>query len=305
MDGDRGAEFLDKVAARLPRAIAPSDLVEQVEQTWREGLNRGASTGWSTVDVLYTVAPGMLTIVTGWPSSGKSEWIDALTLNLTKVGWKIAMFSPENLPLRLHAIKLIEKMSGQPFAEGLNERLPQAAIAEYLDELSQSFAFLATRDGLVTVDGVVESAWSWLEQFPDSPKGLVIDPWNELEHHRPTHLSETEYISRTLSTLRQWARQNQVHVWLVAHPKNYRREDGKELPVPRPDMISGSQHWWNKADFALTVHRAADPVGNSVQIHSFKSRFKHLGRVGMAVLDYDIVTGRYSQSWGALSRPAP
>jgi hypothetical protein len=40
----------------------------------------------------------------------------------------------------------------------------------------------------------------------------------------------------------------------VAHPQKVARENGK-LPVPRPDMISGSQHWWNKADNAITVWR--------------------------------------------------
>ena len=40
--------------------------------------------------------PGELTIVTGVPNSGKSEWIDALLCNLaTEHGWSFAMCSME------------------------------------------------------------------------------------------------------------------------------------------------------------------------------------------------------------------
>lgn len=43
------------------------------------------------------VVPGELTIVTGVPNSGKSEWIDALLCNLNRsVGWKFALCSMEN-----------------------------------------------------------------------------------------------------------------------------------------------------------------------------------------------------------------
>jgi len=127
-------------------------------------------------------------------------------------------------------------------------------------------------------------------------RGLVIDPWNELEHHRPRNLSETEYSSATLSTLRAWARANKVHVWIVAHPRNVRRDDGQKLSPPRLDQISGSQHWWNKADCGLTVHRDQSPEAtNEVEIHVQKVRFKHVGRIGVVVLRYDRVTGRYHE----------
>lgn len=43
------------------------------------------------------VVPGELTIVTGVPNSGKSEWIDALLCNINEsVGWKFALCSMEN-----------------------------------------------------------------------------------------------------------------------------------------------------------------------------------------------------------------
>jgi twinkle protein len=38
------------------------------------------------------VVPGEVTLVTGVPNSGKSEWLDALLVNLGKLhGWKFAV----------------------------------------------------------------------------------------------------------------------------------------------------------------------------------------------------------------------
>jgi twinkle protein len=42
------------------------------------------------------IVPGELTIVTGIPNSGKSEWIDALLCNLSEAeGWSFALCSME------------------------------------------------------------------------------------------------------------------------------------------------------------------------------------------------------------------
>jgi twinkle protein len=95
--------------------------------------------------------------------------------------------------------------------------------------------------------------------------------------------------------VRAWARERRIHVWIVAHPQKLQRiKETQALPIPTPDSISGSVHWWNKADCAITVHRdLAQPDKPEVDIYVQKVRFKHVGRVGKATLLYDRVTGRY------------
>jgi len=266
-----------------------------LQQLWRDGLPSGDKTGWPSVDKHYTVQPGQFTVLTGWPGSGKSEWLDALLINLMWQGWKFAVYSPENQPIELHLSKLIEKLSGKPFGHGPNERVSMEEVAKYNEAISYSFAFIETFYGAVTVQEVIEAATPYLTSHVDSKRGLIIDPWNELEHWRPANLTETEYVSKTLSYVRNWARKNKVHVWIVAHPQKMRREDG-QLPIPRPDMIAGSQHWWNKADCAVTVYRDFDNLDSSeVDIYIQKIRFKNIGRIGKVTLKYDRVTGRYHE----------
>lgn len=302
-DLHREAELLSSAA--LVGAKAPQ-FAKLVDRLWEKGLPPGTSTGWQSLDHHYTVAPGQLTIVTGWPGSGKSEWLDAMLLNLAFQGWRIAVYSPENRPEEIHVIKYIEKLVGKPFREGPTERMTRDEAKEAMETISEWFSFLvpaADTDrssfGLEDIMTAAELAFRGMGAWRTSrPAGLVIDPWNELEHHRPKHWSETEYVSHVLTTIRSWARANSVHVWIVAHPQKLRRDEGGKLPIPRPDAISGSQHWWNKADNCVTVWRPLDdhlPGNRTVDIHVQKVRFKHIGIPGVVTLEYNRVTGRYSE----------
>lgn len=293
-NAEKGAAVLDAAIAKKPRIATAAAWRTQIHDLWKTGLKAGDRTGWPSLDKLYSVSEGQFTIVTGWPSSGKSEFLDALLVNLAKQGWKIAMFSPENHPVAVHISKLSEKVSGKPFGHGPTERLAEGELDGVVDTLANSFAFIEAVDGTISITDVIEAALPFLSKFPEK-RGLVIDPWNELEHWRPSNLTETEYVSQTLSIVRNWARTNKVHVWIVAHPQKMRREEGK-LPIPRPDMIAGSQHWWNKADCAITVWRDFDNLDSqNVDIYVQKMRFKHCGRPGFVTLKYDRVTGRYNE----------
>jgi twinkle protein len=65
------------------------------------------------------VVPGELTIVTGLANSGKSEWLDALVVNLAeRYGWTFGVCSLENTPV-MHSTKLMEKYTRErPVPDG-------------------------------------------------------------------------------------------------------------------------------------------------------------------------------------------
>jgi len=63
-------------------------------------------------------SPGEMSVVTGIPNSGKSEFADAVTVNLAhQYGWRFAVCSFENPPAE-HIAKLAEKHLGLPFWDG-------------------------------------------------------------------------------------------------------------------------------------------------------------------------------------------
>ncbi len=273
--------------------IAVTDVAEQVIERYYRGEERGLSTGWLGVDTYYTVEPGEFTVVTGIPGHGKSEWLDALALNLAmQQGWRFAICSPENDPVAYHVEKLLEKHIGEPFRVGPSERMSPKQVAVGLQWLEDHVTFIMPTDRL-SIPEVLDRATILVRRR--GVQGLIIDPFNEFDHTRPRSMTETEYIGLTLSALKQWGKKWRVAVWLVAHPqKLYRREDGS-YPVPTPWDINGSANFRNKADNCLTVWRdEAQEHESIVQIHVQKIRRKHVGHLGMAELTWDRRSGRYA-----------
>lgn len=268
-----------------------ADIADRIDAIYEQGLPGGEATGWTAMDGLYSVRPGEWTVLTGIPNSGKSEWLDALMVNLARrLGWCFAVFSPENQPLELHASKILEKWAGKPFRDGPTPRMDPQTKDAGKAWMQDHFKFVLPEEP--TLDSVLNLARELV--YRHGIKGLVIDPWNELEHSRPANLTESEYISQCLTRARRFAREHGVHLWIVAHPTKLRKDEDGNYPVPTPYDISGSAHWRNKADNALSVWRGLNDKHNQVvQVHVQKVRFREVGSVGTAELVYERATGRY------------
>lgn len=276
-----------------------ADLVGELDTYYAEGMPRGADTGWPLLDRHYSARPGEWTLVTGIPGHGKSEFLDALTINLAaRHGWRFGIFSPENQPFSLHLAKLAEKYTGKPFNPGPTERMTRTEFDMAATWLDGRYTFILPETP--TIDAILDIAKALV--LRKGIRGLVIDPWNEIEHGKEPGQSETEYISLALSRIRQFARAHGVHVWLVAHPAKLYKEANGKYPVPTPYDVSGSAHWRNKADNCIAVWRDTTEGDRTVEVHVQKIRHKITGRIGKVDLSYDPVTGRYFDSHGT---PAP
>ena len=69
----------------------------------------------------------------------------------------------------------------------------------------QNFLFVVPgEDDDVTLEWLVERLSSAVVRH--GVKLLIIDPWNEIEHDRPPHLTSTEYTGLALRALKRFAR---------------------------------------------------------------------------------------------------
>lgn len=268
------------------------DIEDKFDELYYKGLRKGYTTGFSTLNEYYTVVPGQWTVITGIPGHGKSNFLDALMVNLAKNhDFHFGIFSPENQPIARHFASILEKYYESPFDLGRHNRISEEEKELGKIWLKKHFSIiLPDEDDNWSIDGVLNLAKVLV--YRKGIKGLVIDPWNELDHSRPSNQTETEYVSSVLTKIRQFARNYDVHVWLVAHPaKLYKNQDGK-YPVPTPYDISGSAHYRNKADNAITVWRnVGHEDQNIADIHIQKIRFKEVGKVGLVSLRYDSIAG--------------
>eukprot|EP00210_Caulerpa_lentillifera_P007947 g7586.t1 len=277
----------------------------------------GFSIGWPGLDKFYKVVPGELSVVSGVPNSGKSEWLDAVAVKLAEqYGWSIAFASMEKMASD-HARQLIEKHIRKPFYSSVyyadnQPRMTGEEAEQGIQWIDDKFPLIKRNDDeLPTMDWILDTAKTAVMRY--GIRGLVIDPYNELDHGRKTGTTETEFVSIMLSKIKNFARKYDVHVWLVAHPRQL--HDWRGEP-PNLYDISGSAHFVNKADAGIVVHRNwqkasqrssseeySDEDQYLVRIIIQKMRNKAAGRVGSHILLYNPVNGTYSDPQQSESPP--
>lgn len=269
----------------------PDHFFQTVDEIYAHGLGQGETTGYKNVDELYTVREGQLTVVTGIPSSGKSEFIDQIMVNLAENrDWKFAICSFENEP-SLHISKLASKYLRKPFFDGTTPRMTHEELSSAKEFISNNFCFVYQADGsLCTIDHIVSRIKAAVLRY--GIRGAVIDPYNYIERDRS--MSETDWVSEMLTKLRVFAQAHDVHIWFVAHPAKMKRLVDGTIPVPTGHDISGSAAFYAKADVGLTVHRN-DPETDISQIVVWKCRFSWVGKQGRTDLRYNKTTSTYSE----------
>lgn len=120
-------------------------------------------------------------------------------------------------PPEEHIAKLAEKYLGLPFWDGPTRRMSEADLLGAIEEwISDHFYLIRFDDEAPTIEAILDKARAAVARH--GIRGLVIDPYSEIEHRRPATMTETEYVSQLLGRVKRFAQNHGVHVWIVAHP---------------------------------------------------------------------------------------
>lgn len=287
-------EIIEKaISYPVEGVLTIDDWKHDLWRTFKEGQKGGDTVGLGELDKLLTFLPGQFTVVTGVPSSGKSEFLDQVLVNLAfkrgKVSrdWKFGIISFENQPCYIHIIKLMKKVLGKDFRQSTisSNELKSAAL-----DIDERFKFFNVLENELTIDGILSKAKELVGMY--GINGLVIDPYNYIEANMEHGMSETNYISEVLSKVVYFAREYQVHVFFVAHPTKIQTDPRTgNFVVPNLYSISGSANWYNKADNGMVVWRNFQT--DEIEVHIKKVRFAWVGKVGHASYVYNKTTGQY------------
>jgi twinkle protein len=295
MVDDPSQVLKDIVDGATPYPIAglsdPSVFEDRLNDMFAKGVGRGFSTGYQSVDSVYTVVPGQMTVVTGYPSSGKSNFVDQVMVNLARAeDWKFAVCSFENAP-EIHISRLMEIYMNKRFFEG-KDRMTADEKSHAFKWVKDHFLFIDTNgEEPSTMDSILERSRVAVKRM--GARGLVIDPYNYIDLNKGA--SETQAISDMLTRVQKFCKANDCHTWFVAHPSKITRS-GVEQPRPDGMSISGSMAWWAKTDVGITVHRGQD---RDVQIAVWKCRHRWVGAQGETVLQFNPTAGTYTETLDA------
>lgn len=271
-----------------------NDMVDAMNDLWEYGYPNGATTGWSIFDKNLQFFDSMLTVITGIPSHGKSNFLDNLMIRLAmQNGWKFGVFSPENGKLSIHYHRLCEIIIGKPLLPNYGNRMSHEEMMKAIDFLNAHIYNIIPKDEDFTLDNILECASYLVTKY--GIKGLILDPWNTIIHTPAKGENETEYTKNILNKLTYFERNHGLHLFIVAHPTKIKKKLGTDrFEVPTLYDISGSANWYNKAEIGITVYRHfSKEKQNTTTVHIQKVKHRFMGNVGKVDFQFNANCQRY------------
>ena len=191
---------------------------------------------------------GEISIVSGLNGSGKSSWLNCITLNAIQRGFKVAMFSGELMKEKVKTW-LNQVAAGREFVKKVHGYhdfyyVPKDVTAK-IDEWTKDKVFLYDNKYGRNWSRLLESIRNVVEQ-----KGvnlLILDNLMTLDLDAFGG-DKNEKQSSFVNSLADLAKQANIHIILVAHPR-------KSLTFLRREDIGGSGDITNLADNVYIIHR--------------------------------------------------
>jgi hypothetical protein len=264
-----------------------NDLDKEIMEAFDTGADTGIPTEWPNFK--FQVASNQMTVVTGWPSSGKSTFIQSIAVHLAKDhGWHFVIASMEDYPNRRLGGKLIRKYIRKPTYG--NSAMTREEYGQGWEWVKEHFTFVNAAAENITASNI-------LAECTEANKvkkihGLILDPWSEMDEDRPSTSTETDFIKISLKEIRKFSRAHDIHTFILAHPtKPQRGKSGHYHELNLYD-IAGSHHWRAKADNGLIVRR--DFESNITTVEIPKIKFADYGKMNTeASFKFDAATECY------------
>ena len=315
-DGEKDAnDLLKKGIMRLQKACSEpvyypvdgtftsSDVQDEILDYYRNGEEEHVepkAQSFAKFNNVFKIMMGQLTVVTGIPSHGKSNWLEWYIINLVEdYNYKASFYSPEHFPMKTHHSILSEKIIGKPFRKDVNNnpRMTEDELVEYI-EWSKDKIYITYPEKGETM------GWKWLldkfkeQLFRYGIDIFVIDAFNKVKRDNPDSLGE---INQVLSDICLFAQAYNVHVFLVAHPTKLQKDKNEKYKVPSLYDVKGSGDFRDQAHNGLCVYRHFKE--EYTQIYNLKTKFKSQGTIGgIAEFKFDGSNGRFYDREGLIDR---
>lgn len=206
-------------------------------------------TGYHELDKkIIGLFAGELTVLSGLNASGKTSWLNCLALNVIHQGFKAAIWSGEMQDWRFQGW-LHQMAAGKNYVrkkEGFeNFYYTPSKVCEQIDAWVDNKLFLYNN----SYGNNWQQLFNDIKELVDNEgvQLIVIDNLAALSiesYDSGTYANQTKFIL----DVKDYAKQKNIHVVLVAHPR-------KQNDFLRKESISGTADLTNIADNVFLIHR--------------------------------------------------
>lgn len=280
--------------------VLDGDQKENMLDIFRKGRERGKLTHFFELDDLFTYLRGEVTLVTGLPGDGKSQFMRQLALVKSAIdGWKWACFVPEDFPVDYFYEDLCHSFIGKGTDKVYSNRMTESEFIEAMNFVSEHFFCIYPEPNEETGETPLPTN-QWINQRINFLKlkygvnAYIKDPWNKIMHDFGQR--EDLYLAAELSREKFFASQFDA-AFYIAHPTKMHKNGDGAYPCPTPYDVSGGAMWNNMMDNCITVYRPdrwIDSASKKVEFHTYKiKKQKLVGKLGKVEFEFDIVSNRY------------
>ncbi len=285
-------ELKDTITNAIPcpieNVLRVSDMHKELDDFYKNGVKNGYTIGLDEFDNIFSTYTKQFIVVTGFPSSGKSDFVDQMTIGYNLMhGWKTAYASTENYPQYLHVDKLVRKVYGQTPDYKETQSLKWKKCLEHVNK---NFFFIDYEDGF-DLDKVLKKGEELVKRM--GIRCLVIDPYNKVRDKENLNASINDYTNIYLNKIDSFCKKNDVICILVAHPTKPQSDNGKLLE-PTFYSVKGGGEFYDMSPHGILVHRNYED--GTVKVKVLKVKFANLGE-NQAHTNYcwDVNNGRYTK----------
>ncbi len=277
----------------LENVVTAADVSKELENFYLNGHQKGFSIGLPQFDNIFTTYTKQFIVVTGFPSSGKSDFVDQMCVGYNiQHGWKTAYASTENFPAYLHVDKVVRKFYGiRPDSTQVSDDSWKKTV----EHVSKNFFHINYDDGYDLVK-VLAKAEELVKR--KGIRVLVIDPYNKVRYKEKISLSINDYTNSYLNLIDTFCKKHDVLVILVAHPNKPEKING-ELQPPTFYDVKGGGEFYDMSPHGILVHRERkddENTNNLVTVKVLKVKFSNLGiNDASCQFGWNVNNGRYDK----------
>lgn len=282
-------------------SIVDRSIRDEMMKYREQGALRGVFLGFPLLDDYYTMALPGCTDWTGFPASGKSEFLLELLLNTSLFyGWKHLLYVPDVGDKKEVLAILTHKISGKTFDKRFIDTnyITESEVDKHMDWILHHFRIM-TKDDLKAKISPYEF-WDIAAKMNLEIEGGIqtatIDSWKDMRHgvglDGESFGRDDKYLEDVLSYRNSMSEQHKMHFHTVIHPiKTETDKDGSRRP-PTPYDLKGGSEWYNSGKCMVTVHRQGGSP-NAVDIMVTKAKPKSVANVGTVGKFFDRTTARF------------
>jgi twinkle protein len=279
-----------------------SDFKDETRNFFLNGSPKGLVTGnLKSLDEKFSVNLSHTVLITGKPSSGKSDVADQMAIGYAlNYGYNVGVVSVENKPNHLHFQKLVKKVHGQT----PKERKDFTTSFEMAEDFVNEHFFMIDLIGGYELDKVLLKAEELV--YRKGIRILIIDPFNKVklkgQIESVTGNKTNDYTNAYIERLNNFGAKFDVLNLLVAHPVKLQKKENGKREIPDFYDVKGGGEFYDMCEHGLVVER--DYQLDLTLIRTLKVKFIHLGSNNEDCwFKYNVNNGRLNDISGDINEP--